>query len=148
MTCEKAMELLVGARDARSLPLLAKLHLRRCASCGREARRLDMAMASLRDLLPPAPDLSEAVMTAIRGDPLHLSETVSWGKWIGVGFLIMLSIAVAPFGSDFGWLSSLMGDSFRLPFALTLGLAMTVYCSLFIASHLDELTERFKLGRR
>ena len=129
MTCEKAMELLVGARDARSLPLLAKLHLRRCASCGREARRLDMAMASL-------------------GDPLHLSETVSWGKWIGVGFLIMLSIAVAPFGSDFGWLSSLMGDSFRLPFALTLGLAMTVYCSLFIASHLDELTERFKLGRR
>ncbi len=41
-----------------------------------------------------------------------------------------------------------MGDSFRLPFAVTLGLAMTAYCALFIASHLDELAERFKLDRR
>ncbi len=105
MTCEKAMELLVGAKDARSLPFLAKLHLRRCAACGREARRLDMALASLRDLLPAAPDLSDAVMSAIRRDPLRDPETVSLGKWIGVGFLIMLSIAVAPFGADFGWRS-------------------------------------------
>lgn len=148
MTCDKAMAFVVGAEDARSLPFLVRLHLRRCDSCAREARGLDLAVDSLRHLLPAAPDLSDAIMATIRADPLRQDESVSWGKWLGVGFLIMLSIAVAPFGSDFGWLAGLMGDSFRLPFALTLGAAMSIYGALFIASHLDELSERFKLSRR
>ena len=94
------------------------------------------------DFLPPAPDLSGKIM------PLQspgAQDPVSFRSWIAVGLVILASLIAYPMGLAFEKMAGVLGTELLLPIALTLGISITIYCALFIVSHLEELSERFGL---
>jgi len=120
----------------------------------KEGRRLNAALRIMKtDFFPPAPDLGEAVMTAIRGKaalPAALPDAVgevpiSFRNWVLVGVLILFSLIATPLGADFEKMVRLLGSSLLLPIALTSGVVVSLYGALFIGSHLEELSDRFGL---
>ncbi len=116
----------------------------------KEGRRLKAALRIMKtDFFPPAPDLVEAVMAAIRGQAIEpaVAEDVpiSFRNWVLVGLLILFSLIATPLGVDFEEMVRLLGPSLLLPIALTSGVVVSLYGALFIGSHLEELSDRFGL---
>jgi hypothetical protein len=149
MNCAVAREKLAETAADRPRPLGLLFHLWRCPVCAAEARRLEGAIAVLRAARrAAAPDFSAAVMGALRREPALGQATVSLRDWMLVGALILLAAAALPFGDAFVWLRASLGPELLLPLSLTFGLGLTVYCLVFILSHLDEFEVRFKLRRR
>jgi hypothetical protein len=144
------------------IPLVSRIkntaHLFFCPECAEEARKLKAAKSVLRDFSPDAPDFAEAVMERIekiekiekiRGvhlhyPPAHRTE-VSFRGWIIAGLLMFFSFITVFFNIDFENIARKEGVSFLIPVGLTIGLALTGYGAVFIASHLEELSERFGL---
>ncbi len=161
MTCDRAMDLVLDASDGRPTPFIdsirLRFHLNRCASCAAEAARLRSSIEALATaFLPPAPDLTDAIMAAVRFDRAaqavraveeNTEEHVSYRNWVFSGSIIFASLALFPLGQASGWLVRLLGSDLTFPIAVTLGAVLTAYCALFIGSHLDELAERFGLHR-
>ena len=101
------------------------------------------------DFLPPAPDLSGKIMRAVYDElPLQspgAQDPVSFRSWIAVGLVSLASLIAYPMGLAYEKMAGVLGTELLLPIALTLGISLTVYCALFIVSHLEELSERFGL---
>ncbi|GAB1483542.1 hypothetical protein MASR2M78_23580 [Treponema sp.] len=117
-----------------------------------DARRYRIALNLLKKgYLGPSPDFTDRIMNIIRQEAPHsleiIEERIRFRDWIVVGLLIALSLTLTPFGQDFEWLVRSLGSFMLVPFSITLGVVLTIYCSYFIASHLDELSERFGLGK-
>jgi hypothetical protein len=68
---------------------------------------------------------------------------ISLRSWVLAGLFIMLSLPSAFFGVDFIKVVNIYGSSFLLPVALTIGAVVTLYGALFIATHVNELSEKF-----
>lgn len=167
MTCDRAMDLLMEETHGEPTPLmdsaLLRLHLLHCERCAAEAKPLRAAMDLMRTgflprtgILPQSPNLGDAIMAAVhrevaaqaaRAVEEDSAEPVSFRNWVVGGILLFASLAVFPLGQASGWLVRLLGSDLTFPIALTLGIVLTAYCSLFIGSHLDELAERFRLPR-
>lgn len=148
MYCEKAMDSVVEKLGDGPLSLEVHLHLLRCPSCRAEAARLRKAARELATLpFPAAPDLEDSIMAAIRREQAPEPAPIAFRDWVAVGVLIAAAAALSPLGATFGWLVGLLGSGLTMPIALTMGIALTAYCALFIGTHLDELSERFHLER-
>ena len=159
MNCSKIMEM-VYEDDNISLfdQLQISLHSFFCCACSQEIDKYQAARAVLRkDFFPNAPEyLENSIMTKIANgheeDPLAAklpAYTIPGGLstrgWVIAGLIVMISLVTAFFGFDFKNLTNEFGMSFILPVGITIGIVLTVYCALFIGSHLKELTERFGL---
>ena len=146
MTCEKASEYVAKKAGDGGYPPLVRLHLIRCRRCAGEAARMEDSIRMMRrDFLPPSPDFSAAVMSAIRGTPLLEAAPVSFRNWLLVGMTLLAASALSPLGSAFEWVKKSFGTGFLLPLNIVLGLTLAGYCAFFIGTHMKELSERLKL---
>jgi hypothetical protein len=131
------------------------LHILFCSRCASEFQRLKTARDLLKTgCIPPSPDFTDAVMAVILGEEapeqekaafLELPGGVSTRGWVIAGLVILVSLATAFFGSDFITIVSVYGSSFLFPLGVIIGVIVTAYGSLFIGSHIEELSARFHL---
>ena len=145
----------VDSSSLDELPLFTRirieLHLLFCPNCAEELknlRRLEEIMKT--DFLPSCPDFEEPVMERLY-EEIALEENTdapagfSLRGWVLIGFFMLLSLSSSFFGIGFGAIANEEGLSFLLPVGLTIGMVLTCYGALFIASHLKELSTRFGL---
>ena len=138
-----------------SVPLLDRvrieLHLLFCPECKlelKDLRRLEDIMKT--DFIPPCPDLEESVMECLyreagSEEKIDAPAGFSFRGWVFTGFFVLLSLSSSFFGINFGVIANEKGMSFLLPVGITIGLVLTCYGAFFIASHLEELSTRFRL---
>jgi len=144
MRHETALRLL-DELDAGETPGLAvKLHLARCASCSRQARLLSAACLAYRAApgvegeVEAGLALEERVMATIRlTHPPRQDFAVR--DWLFPAAVILLSMCLVSFATEFGFLDLLLGSGAAIYLSLVLGLVFTAYSALFVASHLVEL---------
>jgi hypothetical protein len=117
------------------------------------------------DFFPPengVPDLEESIMARIfaepdivnfgdygmmedEGEQAHAEEGISLRGWVINGLIVFLSLSTSFFSLNFDKLAVSQDLSFLLPMGITIGLVLTVYCAVFIGSHIKELSEKFGL---
>ena len=69
----------------------------------------------------------------------------SFRSWIIIGIIILISLVTSYFGTDFIEAASNQESSFMISLGITIGIMLTGYGAFFIASHLKELSEHFKI---
>ena len=155
MDCRTVMDAVDLSEKDELLPLLTRvrveLHLLVCPQCARELkslRRLEDVMKS--DFFPDCPDFEKPVMECLRDEAVPEEKIdapagFSFRGWVLIGFFVLLSLSSSFFGNSFGVIANEEGLSFLLPVGITIGIVLTCYGALFIASHLKELSTRFGL---
>ena len=130
----------------------AAFHMLFCGRCAAGFKRLENARKALKmDYLPLSPDFEDAVMLriyaeeAFEKDPVEIPGGVSTRGWVIAGCVVVVSLATVFFGKDFAIVANSHGSSFLLPLGIITGVVVAGYGSLFIGSHIKELSERFHL---
>ncbi|MFP3090516.1 peptidoglycan-binding protein [Treponema sp. TIM-1] len=151
MSCHEIMEKMLEF-DGDKIPLLLRfkiaLHLLGCGRCSGEMIRYEAARNLLkRDFFPPSPGLAGIIMEKIyREEPLtDTAGAISFRSWVIIGIIVVFSLSSSFVGINFGKIAAREGSSFLLPLGLTIGTIVSAYGALFIGSHLEELSERFRL---
>jgi hypothetical protein len=143
------------------LPLLDKMmitfHRMWCTRCDEELEKLEYALELLHtDFFPQAPSLEDSIMEQLTGELFDVVPSLSpedqlestglpLRGWIIIGCIVLISLSTVFFGVDFADTAARFGSSFLLPVGITIGGVLTGYGAIFIASHLKELSERFRL---
>jgi len=155
MDCRTVMEAVDLSEKDELFPFLTRvrieLHLLFCPECTRELRRLQCLEEIMKtDFTPHCPDFEKPVMEYLHeeADPeekIDAPAGFSFRGWVLIGFFVLLSLSSSFFGISFGVIANEEGLSFLLPVGITIGIVLTCYGALFIASHLKELSTRFGL---
>ena len=137
------------------LPILTQirmaLHLLFCPTCAGELRNLRRLEETMKnDFFPSSPHFEDIIMERLFKEADMEEKTdapagFSFRGWVIIGFFVLLSLSSAFFGGNFVQIAASEGSSFLLPVGLTIGTVLTCYGALFIGSHLNELSERFRL---
>jgi hypothetical protein len=144
MNCDKTMEALYEEWGTAPQPFLARLgvyvHLLCCPRCAAEAALLENARSLMRESFPAPPaEMEERIMRSINVEEQAEESPevagVSFRSWVVTGLIVLLSLS-----SSFFWESAV-----PLHIGITVGAILTAYGSIFIGSHLKELTARFNL---
>jgi hypothetical protein len=135
--------------------LCIALHILFCGRCAGEFRRLENAWKLLKTgYMPPSPDFADTIMARIYREETVKQENAaafelqggfSTRGWVIAGLTVLVSLATVFFGSDFIDIARGQGSSFLLPLGIIIGVIVTAYGSLFIGSHIEELSARFHL---
>lgn len=147
MNCREAQDRLTETIDLRGSlfiksPNLA-MHLASCSSCRKEARRMKaglsiLATAAKNRKSPAPPRVEKNIMELIvREAPLNnpgAQNPISFRDWIVVGFIILIGLCTLPFSSEAPYM-----------LIITVSIFLTLYGSLFIGTHLEELSYHFGL---
>jgi len=155
LDCQTVMDTVYESEKDEPLPMVTQLqidlHLLCCPGCARklkDLRRLEKIMRT--DFFPPSPDFADCLMERL-GEETAVEEEIdapagfSFRGWVIIGFFVLFSLSSAFFGVNFAEIADAEGLSFLLPVGLTVGMIVTCYGALFIASHLKELSTRFRL---
>ena len=155
MDCNSIMDAMYESEKVSSMPLVTqmriKLHLLLCSDCAGELRKLQRLDEIIKtDFFPPSPELEESIMECLFEDTImeektDISAGFSFRGWIVIGFFVLLSLSSSFFGINFTQIADAEGLSFLLPVGITIGIVVTCYGALFIGSHLEELSTRFRL---
>ena len=156
MTCQRAMELIDQNGGEDPVPSLSRIrlafHLAHCQTCSAELARLERVYTFLRtDYISEAPDLSSAIMKEIcvpLETEIAVGEPVSFKNWVVVGVILFFSLLLSSVGLEISAPGILLRSHILLPITLTLGFGVTIYGGVFIASHMEDFSERFGLGPR
>ncbi len=143
MTCDRFL-LLLDELDNDVIPPEMATHMHSCPACSGEVARLGKALGLYR--LPETPetvDLAARVSESAAGLPVP-RRSVSMRDWLLSGVIIVLSVAMMPTLGSFRELRAAYGAGFTLPAALVFGVAVTLYAGLFILSHLEDFSTRFR----
>jgi len=127
-----------------------------CTDCAGKIELYHAARASMKKDFFPSLDIEDSVMARISREienEENIEEEAAYPVpgvpttrgWVIAGIILVVSLVTAFFGFDFKRLASESGMSFMLPMGITIGAILTVYCALFIGSHLKEFSERFGL---
>ena len=163
--CDSAVAGISGEDETTLLQKLrVSLHIFFCTRCAEEISMLEKLNRMPRSFFfPPAPSFEEKVMAAIAEQPEYSEEYsggfellgedpiseapggLSFRSWVVIGFIIFISLASSFFGTDFIQAAFGQDSSFLIPLGITVGTVLTGYGAFFIASHLKELTEHFKI---
>ena len=158
MDCETVLDIFCGSLDDGSVPLLAKirigLHLLFCPRCSVAIKHFRHNLQCIEEIMkadffPFSPNFESPVMERLFEDEANASTKIPAGfsirLWIAIGFFILLSLSTSFFGMDFVKIANAEGLSFLLPLGITIGAVLTCYGALFIGSHLEQLSDRFRL---
>ena len=158
MDCRTVITSCYEAEDDGTLPLLAKirigLHILFCPSCSVELKRLRHNLQYVKEIMktdffPFSPGFENIVMERLlEGDAKESAEVpagFSIRLWIAIGFFVLLSLSTSFFGMDFIRIANAEGLSFLLPVGITIGVVLTCYGALFVGSHLEEFSNRFRI---
>ncbi|MDR2101910.1 MAG: peptidoglycan-binding protein, partial [Treponema sp.] len=152
MKCRMVMDKIFDSLGEGPLPLWFQLkvgiHLFFCPRCAGELKKLEEARKILQtEFFPPSPDLEDIILSRI-GEEVPDGEEKSYETpagfsfriWVITGLVVLFSLATSFFGMDFEEIAASEGSSFLLPVGITIGIVLTGYGSLFIGSHLKELS--------
>jgi len=155
MDCRTVRETVDLSEKDDFFPLLTRLrielHLLFCPECTKELRNLQGLEEIMKaDFIPHCPDFEKPVMECLyeEADPEEKTDApagFSFRGWVLTGFFVLLSLSSSFFGISFSEIANEEGLSFLLPVGITIGIVLTCYGALFIASHLKELSTRFGL---
>ena len=159
LSCNQVMDEIFEFSGEDEVSLVQRLriglHLFFCARCAEESRKLVIMQEMLNsDFFPPAPDFEEKVMEQLSVDfqeeakrtlSPELPGGFSFRSWTIIGFIILVSLAISFFGIDFIEAASNQRSTFLIQLGITVGTMLTGYGAFFIASHLKELSEHFKI---
>ena len=81
------------------------------------------------------------IMAEIYNSEEEYEQTISYFKWISVGLVIVMSRLLFSFSDTHTWLKGQFGMNFEIPLNIVLGLLITIYAGIFIASHIDDIKE-------
>ncbi|HUX11730.1 MAG TPA: hypothetical protein VMW87_01805 [Spirochaetia bacterium] len=158
MTCDEAMSRFDDLDRGEELSGDLAEHLRSCSNCRRVIQRVSLAM----DALPVATAaalsavaaetdagrvrFADAVMRRVHEEPemapaASQSERVPLMRWIIVGVIILVAMPLSSFSDSLVWLSRILGTSLIFPLHVVLGVGITLYALMFIASHLKEIAD-------
>ena len=153
MDCRDVTEFILSMDNAEDLPMEVEQHLSRCPRCSREFHQLARAVGSLRiesvDLADPA--LTERVMRAVRSeapgaDAVPADEQpTSLRNWIIVGTIILGGLLGLRFSDVMDWLRHSFGPAIDVAVSLILGLFLTGYICMLVASNLGRVLRVFRL---
>ena len=160
LICDKVMDVIFESSCEDEIPLLHRLrfaiHVFFCAHCSEEQRRLRLLKEIQdSDFFPSAPSFEEKVMERL-AEEMQQDEAAadlvsdfpggfSFRSWVIMGLVILVSLTVSFFGIDFFQTTFSRDSSFLIPLGITVGAMLTGYGIVFIASHLKELSEHFKI---
>jgi len=154
MSCERILEKVYERKSLCGLDRLhVALHLFVCPDCAAKAERFRLCGEVLaEDFLPAPPGLEDSVMAAIAEEEGALEEAAvpggfSLGGWVVAGLVLLVSLTTIFFGMEFNNMALAAGMSFMIPIGITVGIVLSSYGALLIASHLKKLSERFDLTR-
>jgi hypothetical protein len=168
MDCREIMDLVYEYDGDDSAPLFVKVrlwfHAVFCSRCAREMKRYAAARETLHaGFFSSVPDLEESIMARIFAEPdtencdgyeimqdeeerlAPMEEGISFRSWVINGLIVFFSLSTSFFSLNFNKLAVSQDLSFLLPMGITIGLVLTVYCAVFIGSHIKELSEKFGL---
>ena len=155
MNCSIIMDKIYSAAGGEPVSLWTRLeiaaHLFLCPHCTGEFHKLETVQDIMRaDFFPPAPEFEEVLAARVideGADPeaVDAPTGVSFRGWVITGFIVLISLSTAFLGLNFAKVADAQGSSFLLPVGLTIAAVLTGYGALFIASHLKELSTRFRL---
>jgi hypothetical protein len=148
--CEFVQNKLIGLESLSRIPFLVRVHLFFCPECRKEAERMFSLLDDMRSFepLPEDFDISDRVMEAILAlSPAVEAKNVSMAKWIGVGFIILISMVLVRFSKTYLWVSAAYGNNFEVSVYIVFGIVLTVYTALFIGSHLEEFSHYASLPK-
>ena len=160
LDCNEVMDEIFDFTGEHEISLLQRLrielHLLFCARCNEEIRKLEILKSfSPSVFFPPAPSMEEKVMEQLSKEFLSDEEPenlvvelpggFSFRSWVIIGFVILVSLAISFFQTDFIKAAVIQDSSFLIPLGITVGMVLTGYGAFFIASHLKKLSEHFKI---
>jgi hypothetical protein len=122
------------------------IHLASCPSCARQAKLVAKAISAYRfegpaDRAPGAAEggaTEERIMASVRLVSPPRQDFAIF-DWLFPAMVILFSLCLLPLASSLGFIESLLGEGGALSLALVLGIAFTIYCAFFIATHIQEL---------
>lgn len=153
MDCRDVTEFILSMDNAEDLPTEVEQHLCGCPRCSREFEQLARAVGSLRiesvDLADPA--LTERVMLAVRSEVPGVDagpadeQPTSLRNWIIVGAIILGGLFGLRFSDVMNWLRHSFGPAIDVAMSLILGLFLTGYICMLVASNLGRVLRVFRL---
>ena len=143
MKCEVFEERYDRLEEGAELPLVLALHLARCSKCAArvEFRRRAIELYRLPGSMVD-PDLTGRVLAALPYLPRPRRE-VSLRNWVVSGFILVSSVILVPAQGVFSSVIDSYGPQWMVPFVLVFGLSVAIFGSLFIITHMNELSSRF-----
>jgi hypothetical protein len=138
------------------VPLALTLHLLLHAECRTSIRRLTRAerlLAAPFSITLESPVSAtfavEEALRRVREASLSYPETfaddgkVSLYRWFIAGVALIAGFGVFPFSYLGDWVKDAAGAAFYAPFFIVCGLAITMYCGMFVAANIDFFVKKF-----
>jgi len=127
--------------DYTSFPLSIKIHLFFCDKCKKEIFEIGEVLKGIRGIcpFPIKRDISDQIMQSIKLIPLNNEKSISIINWLLAGMLLLGSTFLISFSNSLIWLKSCFGGNLEIPLNIILGIFISIYSSLFIGTHLDDL---------
>ncbi len=161
MTCDKAFDRYLGLDKFESVPLPVTLHLLACPSCRTAVRRITRAERSLaapyaarRVPAEADPDpVVRAAMARINAaglafpDDLGEKGRVSLFRWLVSGLALAAGFAIVPFSDVGAWSRQAFGTGYLVSYFLLCGVAVTVWCGMFVGTNIDLFVKKFGITR-
>ena len=160
LNCNRVLDEVFESSGEEEVPLLHRLrlavHIFFCVQCSEEVRKLELLKEiQSSDFFPPTPSFEEKVMKRLAEEIQQDEKAMdlvsdfpggfSFRSWVIIGLVILVSLTVSFFGIDFFQATFGRDSSFLIPLGITVGTMLTGYGIVFIASHLKELSEHFKI---
>lgn len=162
MNCESAFDRYLELDKNERVPLSVTAHLFFCPECRTAVRNLTraerllagpLAVRPAAGSLPAADPVVAAALARISASGIsYVPESdqerhVSMNRWLVTGIAMIACFAVIPFTMIGEWSGTTFGNSFLVPFFIMCGVAVTVYCGLFIGSNIDFFVKKFGFHR-
>lgn len=124
---------------------LLRSHMAFCPECRRQVSLLADGMHAWIEADAKDPQsrihgnlVDQRVMAAISLLPRPRKELHA-RNWAVSGTVLLLSMVLIPFSKDFQFLREVFGEGYSLPLFLVLGIVLTLFGLVFIATHIEEL---------
>ena len=149
MECHDVTESVLSMDNTADLPAEVERHLQGCSRCRRELSQLARAVGSLRieGVDPVDAALTERVMRAVKREALSADEQqpTSLRNWILVGTVLLGGLFGLRFSDVMDWLRHSFGPAIDVAMSLILGLFLTGYICMLVASNLNRVLRVFRL---
>jgi len=165
MNCATAFERYLSLDKDESIPLSITLHLFHCPACRTCVRQLSKAervvaepLSVLTAQVPswdagPMDPVVAAAMARIRSSGLTVeteragNHQVSLSRWLIAGMALAGGFIAFPFSPLGQWSRVAYGNAFSVPFYVLCGVAVTVYCGVFVGTNIDFFVKKFGIDR-
>jgi hypothetical protein len=150
MKCDRAMERYLSAEDINgSIPPDVRKHIEQCPQCRAEAESFAGAMNEMlraQDLMR-TDDIAAIVMARVSLEGDVPAREVPVYQWVCAGMILFGGMMLVTFSDSLVWLKSVFGRNIEVPMSLVLGIIITIYASIFVATHLDALCALVRIDR-